>query len=147
METKVAIKSGNVTPFGGIFYVMDKISRLGIPSLIDHVLGLRCTTYGYQYSDILSSVFYTYYCGGDHVEDIGHHLGAHLKLRPDTRIPSPDTVLRGIKELSMENIQYQSDSGIPYSFNTGDKLNGLLRSMTPAIPTRKSGVISRASLR
>ena len=126
METKVAIKSGKVTPFGGIFYVMDEFSRLGLPSLIDRVLGVRCTTCGYQYSEILSSVFYTYYCGGDHVEDIGHHLGAHLELRPDTRIPSPDTVLRGIKELATENIHYQSDSGIKYAFNTGDKLNGLL---------------------
>lgn len=126
MKTKVAIKSETVTPFGGIFYIMDEFSHLGMNGLIDRVLGLRCRTYGYQYSEILSSLFYTYYCGGDHIEDIGHHLGSHLELRPDTQIPSPDTVLRGIKELATENIEYQSDSGIKYSFNTGERLNGLL---------------------
>lgn len=126
MKTKVAIKSDSVTPFGGIFYVMDEFSRLGMDRLIDRFLGLRCASYGYQYSEIISSLFYTYYCGGDHVEDIGLHLGSHLRLRPNTRIPSPDTLLRGIKELSTENIQYQSDNGINYSFNSCDNLNNLL---------------------
>lgn len=70
---------------------MDEFSRLGMPSLIDRSLGLRCIRCGYQYSEILSSLFCIYYCGGDHVEDIGHHLGSHLELRPDTGIPSPDT--------------------------------------------------------
>lgn len=129
MKTKVAIKAETVTPFGGIFYIMDEFSHLGMNGVIDRVLGLRCSTYGYQYSEILSSLFYTYYCGGDHIEDIGHHLGSHLELRPDTQIPSPDTVLRGIKELATENIEYQSDSGIKYSFNTGERLNGLLLDM------------------
>lgn len=129
MKTKVAIKSENITPFGGIFYVIDEFSHLEMDKLIDRVLGLRCRTYGYQYSEILSSLFYTYYCGGDHIEDIGHHLGSHLELRPDTQTPSPDTVLRGIKELATENIEYQSDSGIKYSFNTGERLNGLLLDM------------------
>lgn len=126
MKTKVAIKSETVTPFGGIFYIMDEFSHLGMNELIDRILGLRCGAYGYQYSEILSSLFYTYYCGGDHIEDIGHHLGSHFGLRPNTQIPSPDTVLRGIKELATENIVYQSDSGIKYSFNTSERLNGLL---------------------
>lgn len=52
METKVLIKSGNITPFGGIFYVIDEFSRLGLHSLIDRNLGLRCVRYGYQYSEI-----------------------------------------------------------------------------------------------
>ena len=129
MKTKVAIKSETVTPFGGIFYIMNEYSHLGMNELIDRVLGLRCGAYGYQYSEILSSLFYTYYCGGDHIEDIGHHLGSHLGLRPNTQIPSPDTVLRGIKELATENIVYQSDSGIKYSFNTSERLNGLLLDM------------------
>lgn len=79
-----------------------------------------------------SSLFYIYYCGGDHVEDIGNHLDPHLELRPDTLIPSPDTELRGIKELSCDNVQYQSNSGIRYSFNTCDKLNGLLLDLLQA---------------
>ena len=36
---KVAIKSENITSFGGIFYVMDMFSRLGLEKLIDSSLG------------------------------------------------------------------------------------------------------------
>lgn len=36
MLTKIAIKSDSVTPFGGIFYAMDELSRLGMNALIDY---------------------------------------------------------------------------------------------------------------
>ncbi|MGL5980254.1 MAG: IS1380 family transposase, partial [Phocaeicola sp.] len=70
-----------------------------------------------------------YYCGGDCIEDIGSHLGHHLELRPNTQIPSPDTILRGIKELSCKDIQYDSHAGNSYSFNTAEQLNSLLVDM------------------
>ncbi len=49
---KVQIKSEKVTPFGGIFHVRELFSRYVGP-VIDKVLGLRCTSYGYQYSEIM----------------------------------------------------------------------------------------------
>ena len=36
--------------------------------VIDKVLGLRCTSYGYQYSEIAGSLSSVYFCGGDCVE-------------------------------------------------------------------------------
>ena len=44
---KVQIKSEKITPFGGIFHVRELFSRY-IGPIIDEVLGLRCTSYGYQ---------------------------------------------------------------------------------------------------
>ncbi len=44
---KVQIKSERITPFGGIFQVMEQFSRYVGP-VIDKVLGLRCTSFGYQ---------------------------------------------------------------------------------------------------
>ena len=44
---KVQIKSEKITPFGGIYYVRELFSRY-IGPIIDEVLGLRCTSYGYQ---------------------------------------------------------------------------------------------------
>ena len=46
---KVAIKSEKLSPFGGIFHVREHFSRFrfGGP-VIDKVLGLRCTSFGYQ---------------------------------------------------------------------------------------------------
>ena len=33
--------------------------------VIDKVLGLRCMSYGYQYSEIVGSLLSVYFCGGD----------------------------------------------------------------------------------
>ena len=49
---KVQIRSEKVTPFGGIFHVRELFSRYVGP-VIDKVLGLRCASYGYQYSEIM----------------------------------------------------------------------------------------------
>ena len=60
---KVQIKSEKITPFGGIFHVRELFSRYVGP-VIDKVLGLRCTSYGYQYSEIVGSLSSVYFCGG-----------------------------------------------------------------------------------
>ena len=60
---KLSIKSERITPFGGIYYVRELFSRY-IGPVIDEVLGLRCTSYGYQYSEIVGSLSSVYFCGG-----------------------------------------------------------------------------------
>ena len=44
---KVQQKSEKVTPFGGIFFVLDKFDRI-LSSVIDSHLGLRSRLIGYQ---------------------------------------------------------------------------------------------------
>ena len=58
---KVQIKSEKITPFGGIFHVREQFSRFVGP-VIDKVLGLKCTSYGYQYSEIAGSLASVYFC-------------------------------------------------------------------------------------
>ena len=94
--------------------------------VIDKVLGLRCTSYGYQYSEIVGSLSSVYFCGGDCVEDVTSHLMPHLSLHPTLRTCSSDTILRGISELATANTTYTSDTGKSYDFNTATKLNSLL---------------------
>ena len=48
--------------------------------IIDKVLGLRCASYGYQYSEIVGSLSSVYFCGGDCVEDVTSHLMPLLLL-------------------------------------------------------------------
>ena len=57
---KVQIKSEKITPFGGIFHVREHFSRFVGP-VMDKVLGLRCTSFGYQYSEIVGSLSSVYY--------------------------------------------------------------------------------------
>ena len=49
---KVQIKSDKITPFGGIFPIMEKFDTM-LSSIIDSTLGLRCRQSGFQYSEIL----------------------------------------------------------------------------------------------
>ena len=56
MNTKVAIKSEYITPFGGIFYVMDQFDKI-LCQKIDSEQGMRSKYYGYQYSEIFRSLF------------------------------------------------------------------------------------------
>ena len=123
---KVQIKSEKITPFGGIFFVLDKFDSI-LSSVIDSHLGLRSTLIGYQYSEIIRAIFSVFCCGGDCMEDLNLYLKDVLTERPHTRVPSADTVLRGIEELATENISYTAEkTGNVYDFNTAEKLNQLL---------------------
>ena len=122
---KVQIKSEKLTPFGGIFSIMEQFDAL-LAQTIDSSLGLRCTMFGYQYSEILRSLMCVYLCGGSCIEDVTTHLMKHLSLHPTLRTCSADTILRAIEELTCKNITYKSASGKSYDFNTADKMNCLL---------------------
>ena len=122
---KVQIKSEKLTPFGGIFMVMEQFDSM-LSSVIDSTLGQRCSIIGYQFSEIVRSLMSVYFCGGSCVEDVTSHLMRHLSYHPTLRTCSSDTILRAIRELTQDNISYTSDHDKTYDFNTVDKLNTLL---------------------
>ena len=123
---KVQIKSEKLTPFGGIFSIMEQFDSMLSP-IIDRTLGQRCRSIiGYKYSEIVRSLMSVYFCGGSCVEDVTSHLMRHLSCHPMLRTCSSDTILIAIRELTQDNISYTSDQGKTYDFNTADKLNALL---------------------
>ena len=123
---KVQIKLEKITPFGGIFSVMEQFDAL-LSNVIDSTLGLRSRTIGYQYSEIFRSLMCVFFCGGSCIEDVSTHLMRHLSCHPGLSTCSADTILRAIKELTTSNITYTSPiSGKSYDFNTSDKMNELL---------------------
>ena len=65
-----------------------------VDPVIDKVLGLRCTSYGYQYSEIAGSLSSVYFCGGDCAEDVTSHLMPHpfMYLRSLFSLKSVKTV-------------------------------------------------------
>ena len=115
----------SVNPFSGISLVNHYFNTSGLSELIDKELGIRTKFVGYQYSEIIRNLANVFFSGGDVIEDVNTHLGEHLKSIPGNNVPSADTILRGIKELSTENIVYTSDKGLSYNFNINDKLNRL----------------------
>jgi hypothetical protein len=122
---KVQKLSSNVSSFAGISFVNNSFNETGISQLIDKELGSRVKTVGFSYSDIIRNQFNVFYSGGDCAEDIQTHLGKHLKSIPGNHVPSADTILRGIKELSTQNVSFTSNQGKTYDFNINTKLNNL----------------------
>ena len=81
---KVAIKNENITSFGGIYYIMDVFSQLGFEKLSESVLGKRGSSgKAYSYGSIFGSLFFSYLCGGNCLEDI-NTLISQFRQRPDT---------------------------------------------------------------
>lgn len=115
----------SVNPFSGISLANYHFNRSGLSELIDKELGMRAKYFGYQYSEIIRNLANVYISGGDVIEDVNTHFGKYLKGIPGNNVPSADTILRGIKELSTENTVYTSDKGLLYDFNINEKLNRL----------------------
>ena len=138
--TKVAIKNENITSFGGIYHIMDVFSKLGFEKLTESVLGKRRSSgKAFSHGSIFGSLFFSYLCGGECLEDINVLIG-QFRQRPNTLLPGADTVGRGLKELAEENIVYKSEtSGKSYSFNTAEKLNTLLLRMIRRMGLIKAG--------
>ena len=118
--------SQNVTPFGGISFVHDMFKRSGLRKLIDKELGARVSTRGYTYGSLFGNWFDLFLCGGDCAEDIEEHLHDTLSAIPGNKVSGADTLLRCVKELSVDNTTATSDKGITYQFNNNDKMNSLM---------------------
>ena len=114
-----------VNPFSGISLVNHYFNKSGLAQLVDNELGIRTVRVGFQYSEIFRNLTNVFLSGGDVIEDINNHLGEHLKSIPHNNVPSADTVLRAIKELTTKNTVYISDKGLSYNFNINTKLNRL----------------------
>ena len=109
---------------------MDVFSKLGFEKLTESVLGKRGSSgKAFSHGSIFGSLFFSYLCGGECLEDINVLIG-QFKQRPDTLLPGADTLGRGLKELAEKSIVYKSEtSDKSYSFNTAQKLNTLLLRM------------------
>lgn len=87
----ISIKSAKLISFGGIFSIMEQFDSK-LSSVIDSTLGIRNSTFGYQYSEIIRSLMSVYFCGGSCIEDVTTHLMSHLSCirhsGPVARIPS-----------------------------------------------------------
>ena len=122
---KIVKKNNVMTPFAGIFFINEEFNRIGLGKLIDKHLGTRVSSFGYSYSEIIRSWFNIFFCGGDCAEDIQIHLRDTLKNMPNNKVPSADTLLRGIKELATANTKITSSNGKEYDFNINKSLNSL----------------------
>ncbi len=105
---KLAIKSDNITPFGGLYSIFNRFSASGLRETIDSHLGRRSSDpKAFTYGDVFGSLFGSYLCGGDCIEDV-------MDIKPfwdgheSIRIASSDTIERTLRSLAEDNISYES---------------------------------------
>lgn len=140
--TKLQIKSDRITSFGGIYLVNRLFDHFSLGKVINDTLGLRSTAYnGYQWDEIVKSLFDIYLCGGDHIEDITSLMHC-LSQAPGSHVPSSGTIGRGIKQLATDNITYTAKSGQFLDVETLTINSFPRRNTMPRTPTRKRSVIS-----
>src|SRR5699024_6468799 len=138
---KITKSAEKITPFGGLNFCLETYHDSGLAGLIDRHLGARGGGGGFSYSEIMANLMGVFFGGGDCAEDIGEHLGGYLGQMPEMPVCSPDTLLRGIKELSCESTPVVNpDSGVTHQFNIneplGDLLVGALRETGQLSPQR-----------
>jgi len=122
--TKCADK---ITPFGGINFCLDSFHSSGLAGVIDRQLGDRGGATGFSYSEIMGNLMGVFFAGGDCAEDLAAHLSGPLGEVKGMALCSPDTLLRGIKELACPSQELAgSDSGVTHQFNINAPLNDLL---------------------
>lgn len=68
---------------------MDVFSQMGFEKLTETVVGKRGSSgNAYSYGSIFASLFFSYLCGGECLEDINTLVG-DFRQRPDTLCPVP----------------------------------------------------------
>ncbi len=123
---KIQLKSDNITPFGGLYSIFNQFNRSGIRKTIDSFLGSRsCDPKAFSYGDVFASLFASYLCGGDCIEDV-MDVKSFWHGHDGIRIASSDTIERTLRKLSCDNITYENTDKVSYSFNIANRLNSLL---------------------
>jgi hypothetical protein len=121
-SAKIQKSFQTITPFGGIDFINAEFSRCGLSQIIDNQLGYRQSTKGFKHSDIVRAWFNIFFCGGDVAEDIQEHLRETLEAICHNKVPSADTLLRELTELSTDNQTVKSSTGNSYQINIPEKL-------------------------
>ncbi len=122
---KVIHSDKNNTPFGGLNFIYDAISRSGIDSFIDGKMGQRSLLARYSYSDVVLSLLANSLTQGSFVSDL-EVLKEKYSNQVFHKIPSPDTVEYVCQELKTPNIVDSPNKNIVHQLNFDTQKNETL---------------------
>jgi hypothetical protein len=115
-----------ISAFGGINFVFEYLEEGNYKNLFEKYLPKLANQSAYSWGDIIYSILSIYLCGGDCIEDLQTHLQSHFQRNPFLNMPSSDTILRRLKEVSEDNNQCHTKRGsVEHTYNTNSKLEEL----------------------
>jgi Transposase DDE domain group 1 len=120
------INSSPISAFGGLNFVLEELTQLGIDNLLKQELPTLPSQCRYSWKDIFFGYWSILFCGGDCAEDISINLKPGIKNNPFLKVPSPDRLLDRLKELSEPSIDFKKNrSDVFNEFSINEKLNSL----------------------
>ena len=119
---KVKQSNKNITPFGGLNFILQAFSKKGIDNILDRSIGFRNVRAKYSYSDVVLSLFCNSLCMGDYISDLST-LKSKFKDQFFSNIPSADTIEYVCQELKTPTIIETTDSGVVHEFNYNNSMN------------------------
>lgn len=120
------LNSNPISAFGGINFVFKFLSDIKFEAFINHHFPRFKSQSKYSWVDIFYSILAIYLCGGDCIEDLQTHLKRHFQGNPFVNMPSPDTVLRRLAQLSQPSKECMTKRGsITHLYNTNYTLENL----------------------
>lgn len=120
------LKSSSITSFGGLNFVLEELDNLGLGQILHQSLPILSSQSKYNWKDILYSFWSIFFCGGDCTEDLSIHLKEVFTNHPSIKVPSPDRVLKRMKELSCPLQYFETTRGSNmHEFGINDRLNKL----------------------
>lgn len=120
------LKSKNISPFGGINFVIEELDKKRIGNILEEKLPKVGTQSRYDWRDIFYSYWSIFFCGGDCAEDLSGNFKPSLSQSPKVRVPSPDRVLNRLKELALPKEHFSTKRGKHlHEFAINDRLTDL----------------------
>lgn len=117
------INSKNISPFGGMNFVIDELDRNNIGKILNESLPKLGPQSQYDWRDILYSYWSVFFCGGDCAEDLSSNFKPSLSHTPFLKVPSPDRVLNRLKEIATPAQYYSPPRGsFLHHFAINDRL-------------------------
>ncbi len=120
------LKSAPISSFGGINFVFDQLKVLDLEACLTSHLPNVGKMSSYGWSDVFNSLLSVYFCGGDCIEDLQTHLRPHFEANPFVKLPSSDTVLRRLSQLSNPEESTRTKRGtVDHRYSVNDDLLSL----------------------
>ena len=137
------LNSTHLSPFGGLNFVHEELDRLKIGEVLGNELPLLPKQSKYDWRDLLYSFWSVYFCGGDCMEDLSVNLRRSFENSPMVKTPSPDSVLKRIKELAVPCLHFDTPRGKrSHKFSINHRLNALnLKIVRDRIKDARSTVV------
>ena len=127
--------SSAVSSFGGLNFVLNELTNLGINKLLEKELPRLPVQSKYSWTDIFYSYWAIPFCGGDCAEDISLNLKHVFKKNPYAKPPSPDRLLNRLKELSVPKVYLKKNRSVVFNeFSINKMLNELNVKLLKKLP-------------